>query len=552
MLAQSAWGATFVLLAAFAASWLLRTAPAAWRHFLWTAVLAGLLALPVMVRIAPKWGLPGSEAAPAVALPDRTVEAQTAVASTVVSTAMAKPAWNPLLPGWLAGCALAAAWFLAGRLRIWRMVRRAEEAVYARDLLDAAGGHGVRVLESASAPTALALGIWRPVVMLPAGAGKWPAERLHAALLHEWMHVRRRDLLAQAIAQAACCLYWFHPLAWMAARQLRREREQACDDAVLGRGMAAHDYAEHRVELVRMLRGRQCGAVTMAEPSDLEARVRALLDGGRDRRPLTRLVALAMIAALAVVLLPLAAVTLHARPAPPWHTAETISAPAAAPSAQAPTPVTGTLAGTVEDPTGARVPRCEVRAMNLDSSQVVTMRAGEAGLFRFDAIPVGRYSLEVRQAGFKVLKMQVLVEANQPADVTARLTVGEVSEVLTVTGARPSPAPAPAAAPAAAPLPGQRIRVGGHVQPAKIIAKVGPVYPQDLKAKGVTGTVTVRGVITKEGYLDHLEVVNTDVDPGLATAAMDAARHWLYQPSLLNGEPVAVLTSIEFRFELPQ
>jgi TonB family protein len=542
---QSAWRATVILTAAFAASWPLKTAPAAWRHFLWAALLAALLVLPAIVRVTPKWGLETAPA-PAVAPPAQPVAVPTAVGRP----APAERGWSPLLAGWLLGCALAAAWFLAGRVRIWRMVRRAREADYARSLLDAAGGQGVRVLESERAHTPMALGVRRPVVMLPSGAGAWPVERLRAALLHEWMHVQRHDLPAQAMAQAACCLYWFHPLAWMAARQLRREREQACDDAVLGRGMAAHDYAEHLVELVRTLRGRQCGAVTMAEPSDLEARVRALLDGGRDRRPLTRLVALAMVAALAAVLLPLAAVTLHARPAPPWHTAETISAPAAAPSAQAPTPVTGTLAGTVEDPTGARVPRCEVRAMNLDSSQVVTTRAGEAGLFRFDAIPVGRYSLEVRQAGFKVLKMQVRVEANQPADVTARLTVGEVSEVLTVTGARPSPAPAPA--PAAAPLPRQRIRVGGNVQPAKIVAKVGPVYPEDLKAKGVAGTVTLRGVITKEGYLDHLEVVNTDVDPGLATAAMDAARHWLYQPSLLNGEPVAVLTSIEFRFELPQ
>jgi len=47
-------------------------------------------------------------------------------------------------------------------------------------------------------------------------------------------------------------------------------------------------------------------------------------------------------------------------------------------------------------------------------------------------------------------------------------------------------------------------------------------------------------------------VVNTDVDPGLASAAMEAAAHWLYQPSMLNGEPVAVMTTIDIKFELVQ
>jgi len=64
VLVRSAWGATFVLPAAFAAGWLLKAAPAAWRHFLWTAVLSGLLTLPVMVRIAPSW-----RAAPALPAP---------------------------------------------------------------------------------------------------------------------------------------------------------------------------------------------------------------------------------------------------------------------------------------------------------------------------------------------------------------------------------------------------------------------------------------------------------------------------------------------------
>ena len=80
-------------------------------------------------------------------------------------------------------------------------------------------------------------------------------------LLHELVHVRRHDLVAQLAAQAACCLYWFHPLAWLAARELRKERERACDDAVLAAGVPAADYAGHLLELARAMVQRRSLAV---------------------------------------------------------------------------------------------------------------------------------------------------------------------------------------------------------------------------------------------------------------------------------------------------
>ena len=113
-------------------------------------------------------------------------------------------------------------------------------------------------------------GIVRPVVMLPADAAQWPADRLRTVLLHELIHVRRCDLLAQALAQVACCLYWFHPLAWLALRQLRDERERACDDAVLLQGVPPHEYAAQLLDMVRGLRVRRstlAGAPAMAESS---------------------------------------------------------------------------------------------------------------------------------------------------------------------------------------------------------------------------------------------------------------------------------------------
>jgi len=388
----------------------------------------------------------------------------------------------------------------------------------------------VRVLESPGAAVPMAWGILRPVAILPEAARRWPSQRLRAVLLHELIHLRRHDLPAQMAAQAACCLYWFHPLAWLAARQLRKERERACDDAVIHGGVTAPDYAGHLLELARAMVERRslADAPAMAETGDLEERVRAVLDGGRNRAPLHRGVAVAVAAAACALVLPVAMVTVHAQAG------------------------SGSLAGVVQDISKARVPGCEVRIKNLDGKNEEVAHASVTGEFGFAAIPVGRYAVEVRARGFAPGKTEVVVETGRSAMATVILPLGQISESETVRGARPaSGSLAPAAVPARAAQP-IRIPVGGNVQPAKLISKTSPVYPADLKQQGITGTVIIRAVISTTGEPLHPEVVNTAVNPGLAQAALDAVRQWRYQPTLLNGEPVEVVTTVTMSFELDQ
>jgi len=408
------------------------------------------------------------------------------------------------------------------------MVRRAVASRDARALLDdLAGSLGirrpVRVLESPRAPMPLAWGILRPVVLLPEDAPSWPEGRLAAVLLHELLHVRRHDLPAQAVAQAACCLFWFHPLAWLALRQLRKERERACDDAVLLRGLAPHDYAGHLVDLVRSLsaKRRWADAPAMAEASDLESRIRALLDRRRNRRPLSRRAAVAIVAAMAAVLLPLAAITAHAQ------------APA------------GSLTGTVEDPSGARVPNCRVTAKNLDASNQEITVANPAGEYRLTPIPPGRYALEFAAPGFAVAKAQAVLAPGAAARVDAHLELGSVTENVLIRGQKPAATPAPRSATA------QRIRVGGMVTPSRLVRQAKPDYPDALQQLGVEGTVVMKAIVSKNGTVLSPMVVNT-VDPRLAKLALDAVIQWQYQPALLNGEPVETVTTITLDFQLGQ
>ena len=94
------------------------------------------------------------------------------------------------------------------------------------------------------------------------------------------------------------------------------------------------------------------------------------------------------------------------------------------------------------------------------------------------------------------------------------------------------------------------LRVGGNVQAAKIINRVQPVYPPLARQTRISGTVRLHAIISKDGTIQQLEVVSGH--PLLQQSALDAVRQWRYQPTLLNGEPVEVDTTIDVIFSLNQ
>lgn len=96
----------------------------------------------------------------------------------------------------------------------------------------------------------------------------------------------------------------------------------------------------------------------------------------------------------------------------------------------------------------------------------------------------------------------------------------------------------------------KRITVGGNVMAAKVINRVTPVYPPLARQTRIQGTVKLHAMISKDGTIQNLEVLSGH--PLLVQAALDAVRQWRYQPTLLNGEPVDVDTTIDVIFSLNQ
>jgi len=104
-----------------------------------------------------------------------------------------------------------------------------------------------------------------------------------------------------------------------------------------------------------------------------------------------------------------------------------------------------------------------------------------------------------------------------------------------------APPPPPKAAPS-------RIKVGGQVQAANLLHQVLPTYPAIAKTAHVAGTVRLHAVIAKDGSIQELQYVS---GPALLMrAAMDAVHEWKYRPTMLNGEPVEVDTTIDVVFSL--
>lgn len=488
-------GTTALLLAAGAATRLFaRRWSAAERHAVWTVALVLSLLLPILLRYEP----------PVAVLSGPMLDVQRLTITVTPDAPRAAINYESLLRyAWLAGLSAVAAWWLLGFVRVTGMVASStEHSTY--------GGVAVRTCAGLRMP-AVAAG---PVILLPASAADWPAERLEMVLSHELAHVRRRDLLWRLAGTLACCLYWFHPLAWWAAAQQRKDSEMSCDDQVLS-NCSSEQYATGLVAVAREAAGHRTPAavMAMAKPRELEGRLLAVLDAGRQRRAAS---AFTITAALLTGLL---AVT----PLVAWQD----------PGVQ--------MKGTVRDVVGV-IPGAKVVLKGVSD---YTFETGADGLYSVSGVPEGLYTINVLKPGYAMLSIAGRkIEVGNTARADLYLSLGKIQETVTVDGGKPTgdAAPAPVGPPS-------RIRVSGNVQAAKLVKKVNPLYPPEAKQARIQGVVRMRAIIGKEGEILGLTLLMSP-SPELARSAMDAVGQWKWQPTLLNGQPVEIQTDIDVNYTL--
>lgn len=166
------------------------------------------------------------------------------------------------------------------------------------------------LLKSSRTRVPMTLGFFKPAVLLPEDAETWSPSRQKVVLLHELAHIKRSDIVYNVISQAVAALYWFNPLVWYAHHVLYAERERACDDYVIVSGVKSTDYANHLLDIARSLHSEKWisfAPVTMARRSQLEWRMRAILDPKKCRRALKPVTTIATCLIVAALVMPFAA-----------------------------------------------------------------------------------------------------------------------------------------------------------------------------------------------------------------------------------------------------
>lgn len=123
------------------------------------------------------------------------------------------------------------------------------------------------------------VGIWKPVLLMPAGiAARLSPHEMQAVLAHELCHLRRRDNLTGAIHMLVEALFWFHPLVWWLGERLIAERECACDEAVLTEGDDPQAYAEGILKICRFYVRSPLACAAGVSGANLKKRMKAIME----------------------------------------------------------------------------------------------------------------------------------------------------------------------------------------------------------------------------------------------------------------------------------
>lgn len=522
--------ASCLLIVVLGVQWPLNKRSAALRHRVLALGIVGSLVLPVFGILLPNWQIGSRILAGEVGRVSGAgaISAFENLPAMVVSATVEDPFVSRIewvvAAIWLVGFLVWMLRLAVGLVRIEGAVKRRTQRVPEGWLLCAKQICGslairrkVRILWGEDAfAMPVTWGYLRPRVLLPWSAKQWPESLVELVLTHELAHVARGDWLMQMLAEILCAMHWCNPLAWVAARRLRQESERACDDLVLRRGIAPREYAREVLGLAGNLRGSwpvRPSALAFARMTFLERRFAAMLNARTDRSGVSGKAGMWSAVAALCVVIPMAALRLPAQGN------------------------AGKLTGTVLDPAGAGVQNATV-ILSGPLGNITSMTATDAhGNYAFKGLAAGSYRLKVERSGFETYRVaRVALEERQEAVQNVALMIASTLEEAGGDGANDEKA--------------KRIKIAGEEEAAKILKKVKPAYPEEARSAGVQGEVVLDAVIGTDGKVLSLRVLNTEVDPALAMSAVEAVRQWRYKPTLLDGSPVEVNTTVTVKYSL--
>ncbi|MBL8176329.1 MAG: TonB family protein, partial [Bryobacterales bacterium] len=551
------WAAAGALLAR-----MLRGADPRARLWLWQMTLAGGLAAPFLGR----WETPVEDAV--------SITVGMARAWNTPTAPVARPVpWVELLTG---AMVLGTLFFLArlglGMIRIGLYRRRS------RAMGERWPEADFRISGEVTAP--VTFGWWRPVVLLPEGFDLMEEDERRSVIAHELAHVRRGDWLYAVCEEVVRAVLWFHPAVWFVLHRIELEREQAVDMEAIRETGNREAYLQTLLAVAGLrpeagfvpaplfLRKRQLAhrvATILKEVNPMNLRKMAMTLAGS--------AAVLALAGMAIsTVLPMKARAQESRAGA--GVGKTKGGPRALHSPAAAYPplarVKG-IEGTVQMEVSIDA-RGLVSEAKVLSGPEELRRAAMQAVLQWQFETAGNATRAEVEMNFALVKdggerqmlgvLRKVEFVHVPAELQARIAprlplkegdvvyadqVKEIQrEVAEVSpGFNVSMTEDQVLRISAMPM---TIRVGGNVQSAKLVKKGKVVYPPEAKAARIQGTVRFSVTIAPDGKVSNIELVAGH--PILVQAAMEGVRQWEYEPTLLNGKPVAVMTMVDVNFTL--
>jgi TonB family protein len=366
----------------------------------------------------------------------------------------------------------------------------------------------IRVGGASAAP--FVAGSLRPIIVVPrAVVERLDRDELHAVLIHEGEHLRRRDPLRYSVLSAVRAAFWFYPPVWWLVRRIRETTEMACDEAVVGSGLSSAIYCRSvaRVLSLGLTQRHSVSSVGILghRSSFLTRRLERIRSGRRLKSMYSHrlTVAASALAAVVLSLLPFAPVTSVRAgdeiPQQRWDQLEEADLPVMLNFQEA---------------------RADKIFEALGATSGVEFRVDDEIENKVISVNLGRMSL-------KQALMQLGVVAGAGYTILGQRVI-EVNPILLAGTA--------------------------DVTRPKLIpeSKVNPRYPEEARANGIQGRVILQALIDSSGNVGSTETLTVepaDYEP-FVKSAVEALSKWRYEPATSNGKPVDVYFTIRMEFKL--
>jgi len=541
LLANHLWQTTLIAFIAWVFVSLLRRATSRARYLIWMIAFVKFLFPSALLIIAiESCGLDISkpstytgaemffQIAQPVALARFGSEAVIAGASSVITSPDGRAGHSELYclltAVWLLGSVVWFARWLTLRRRFARALKAGVEIAVGpasvalrRAMTWLALKHEIGLIESPQIRGPGVWGAWRPVVVFPKGlTDKLSAEELEAVMMHELIHVSRRDNLLGALQMLICCLFWFHPLVWLIDRRLLAERELVCDESVVRYLGEPRIYAASLWKVAQFGLSWNFAGVSRAAGSNLTRRIELMLDVKRHTK--LSLIVRAMTGTAVVALLVIGfALAIFTRDKA--EASKLLAAQNQAPTDSKPT---------ILYREGAKYP-FEARRNGLEGTVILDMLFAADGKITdiqvFIGLPDGLTESAIEAA--KKVRFKPATMDGKPVSVRAKL---ETRFTL-------SP-----------PDDDSIYDMTASLHPTITYRERGN-YTQEARDKNVEGNVVLNVLFGADGNINAIKV-ESGLPYGLTEEAIRAARAIRFEPAMKDGKPVSVRGNLEVGFSL--